>query len=74
MHDFIVNFGLGPQLCVYDLIVNLLAMLPDPRVDANFANQVRAENGTLIAKGGELVGSTTMVSWIIRIVMSSERT
>lgn len=71
MHDFIVTFGLGPQLCVYDLMVNILALLPDPRVDGIFSSQVRAENGTLISGSGEkTVGSQTMV--MIKIAAAYE--
>lgn len=59
MHDFLVNFGLGPQLCVFDLMINLIAILPDPRVDSEYENLVRAENGTLIGHSGE--GGSSMV-------------
>lgn len=65
MHDFLVNFGLGPQLCIYDLLVNLLALLPDPRVDAGFASSIRSDNGTLIATGEKTAGSEAMVSSIV---------
>eukprot|EP00923_Selenidium_pygospionis_P030313 GHVN01053830.1.p1 GENE.GHVN01053830.1~~GHVN01053830.1.p1 ORF type:complete len:985 (+),score=170.82 GHVN01053830.1:133-3087(+) len=41
-----VALGLGPQLCLYDLVVNTYALLPDPRVDAEVRNKtISGETG-----------------------------
>lgn len=61
MRDFIVHFVLGPQLCIYDIIVNLLLVLPDPRSDAAFFNMIMADNGTILYDSHDPAGSRMMV-------------
>lgn len=45
---FLSLFAAGPQLCVYDTLVNLWSLLPDPRLDAVFANLEVADDGTVL--------------------------